>query len=188
MNPAGDGPRVDRLNAEPMWQQLAGILRTAIIDGELLVGHAIPSKRALSEFHNVSVGTVESAASALKAEGLIEPQPGKGMYVIKKPAPRTTSNLPANATLLQEAISSARTAALKSTDTSRQLTRLADLVAGHMDDTDASQLTRQAIRNLRVEAEHAYLSLHRILTGFEHAKMSIDGLTASDVSDQAFAK
>lgn len=78
--------RVDLDSKEPLWQQLARIIRQAIIDGELPVGRVIPSKKTLAQFHEISVRTVNTAEERLVAEGILESEVGKGMYVIRKPA------------------------------------------------------------------------------------------------------
>lgn len=78
--------RVDPDSKEPLWQQLARIIRQAIIDDEFPVGRVIPSKKTLSEFNEVSIRTVNTAEAKLMAEGILDSERGKGMYVIKKPA------------------------------------------------------------------------------------------------------
>jgi DNA-binding GntR family transcriptional regulator len=76
---------VDHSGRAPLWQQLAASLRDSISDGEYPVGSRIPSKRTLSQQHEVSVTTVDRAVRELKDEGLIDPEKGKGLYVVAVP-------------------------------------------------------------------------------------------------------
>lgn len=64
----------------PAYQQLAAILRRQILSGEIPVGTAIPSKRVLSQRHNLAPNTVEHAIQVLKAEGLLKTVTGLGLY------------------------------------------------------------------------------------------------------------
>lgn len=70
-----------------MWRQLHRILRDAIASGEVPVGSPLPSKRVIAQENGVSDTTIDAALAELKREGLVEPERGKGMYVIKKPRP-----------------------------------------------------------------------------------------------------
>lgn len=66
---------------EPLYRQLAAILREQITSGEIPPGRRLPSKLAIRQQHGVSQQTTERALSILKDEGLIETSMGRGLYV-----------------------------------------------------------------------------------------------------------
>jgi len=74
--------RLDPDDRDPLYVQLAEILRARILSGELPARRAIPSKRTLTEEYGISGRTVDSAMDVLRAEHLIETRPGKGLYVV----------------------------------------------------------------------------------------------------------
>jgi GntR family transcriptional regulator len=69
---------------EPVYIQLATILRERIESGDLAAGTPIPSKRALRAEHGVSGETVDKAIAILKAEGRVETVTGLGIYVLPR--------------------------------------------------------------------------------------------------------
>jgi GntR family transcriptional regulator len=68
---------LDRLSPEPLWQQLAGILRAEIEDGQ----RPIMSESHLEQTYGVGRSTVRLALDALRGEGLIVTIPGRGTFV-----------------------------------------------------------------------------------------------------------
>ena len=72
-----DGP-------DPLYLQLAAVLRARIEDGTYPVNRAIPSVAALIEEFDLSTMTVQKAVGVLKAEGLVRAVKGRGTFV--KPA------------------------------------------------------------------------------------------------------
>jgi DNA-binding GntR family transcriptional regulator len=72
---------IDHDAGEPVWSQLAAILRGQIARGEIQPGKLLPSIRTLMQRYEVSDGTVKRAVSKLRAEGLVESVPGRGVYV-----------------------------------------------------------------------------------------------------------
>ncbi len=70
---------VDHDSPEPVYLQLAGILRAQIADGTLT--SRVPSVRTLAQQYGVSHITADKALSVLKQEGLIMSVRGKGAYV-----------------------------------------------------------------------------------------------------------
>jgi GntR family transcriptional regulator len=72
---------IDSETDVPVYQQLAGILRTKIDSGEIKPHRAIPSKRVLTQKYRVSPGTVERAIQALRAEGYLKTVLGRGLFV-----------------------------------------------------------------------------------------------------------
>lgn len=61
--------------------QLAADLRRQIEAGELAPGEQLPSNRALAAKYGVAVLTAQKAVHALRAEGLLDTQPGLGVFV-----------------------------------------------------------------------------------------------------------
>jgi DNA-binding GntR family transcriptional regulator len=76
-----DHDRIDHDAGEPVWSQLAGILRGQIARGEIQPGKLLPSTRTLMQRYEVSDGTVKRAVARLRDEGLVESVPGRGVYV-----------------------------------------------------------------------------------------------------------
>ena len=77
----GDHVELDHDSDEPLYLQLAAILRAQIESGELT--GRLPSVKTLSQEHGVSHITAEKAMGVLKDEGLIRIRIGKGAYVAK---------------------------------------------------------------------------------------------------------
>ena len=73
--------RIDHEAGEPVWSQLAGILRGQIKRGEIAPGKLLPSTRMLMQTYEVSDGTVKRAISKLREEGLVKSIAGRGVYV-----------------------------------------------------------------------------------------------------------
>jgi GntR family transcriptional regulator len=67
--------------SQPAGQRLAGDLRRRILDGDLREGSQLPSSAVLQAEHGVSSTVVRDALNALKAEGLVVGQQGKGVFV-----------------------------------------------------------------------------------------------------------
>lgn len=65
----------------PKYQQIAGSLRTLILEGELAAGDEIPSERELAEAWQVARPTVARAVGELRRWGLIESRQGAGTFV-----------------------------------------------------------------------------------------------------------
>ncbi|MEU7450259.1 GntR family transcriptional regulator [Streptosporangium roseum] len=74
---------VDQLNPEPLWEQLAEILRQRIRAGELKPRQVLPSESHLDE-HGVSRGTVRRAMQALGKQGWTVTIQGRGTYVAER--------------------------------------------------------------------------------------------------------
>jgi DNA-binding GntR family transcriptional regulator len=60
-------------------------IRARIASGDLQVGEPIPSTAKLVDQYNVSTTVIRRAVETLKNEGLLQGQPGKGVYVIATP-------------------------------------------------------------------------------------------------------
>ena len=72
---------VDHSAPEPLYLQLAAILRDKITSGQLAPRAALPSLRDLADEHDLAVTTVQKALGALKDEGLVVTYPGRGTFV-----------------------------------------------------------------------------------------------------------
>jgi Transcriptional regulators len=69
------------LGPEPLYRQIAAVLRGRIADGTYLPGHAIPSTAALCDEFEVSHKTIRAATGLLVEEGRLVGAVGRGMYV-----------------------------------------------------------------------------------------------------------
>jgi len=65
--------------------QLADILRGRIAGGEVEVGRRIPSMTELEAEFGLARNTIKKAFDVLKTEGLVEAEPGRGLFVVKVP-------------------------------------------------------------------------------------------------------
>jgi DNA-binding GntR family transcriptional regulator len=72
--------------ADAPYLQIAAALRRQIASEALGPGDAVPSERELSSSWNVSRMTASRALGALRSEGLIYSQPGKGNFVRRVPS------------------------------------------------------------------------------------------------------
>lgn len=72
---------IDREWDEPVYRQLAGILRDQIASGELAPRRPIPSVRTLVERYGVARATAAKAVALLADEGLVRVVPGRGWFV-----------------------------------------------------------------------------------------------------------
>lgn len=81
---------VDHEGAEPLYFQLAAILREQITSGELPPGRPIPSEATLQQRYGVSRGTASHAVRLLREEGIVKMTFGRGTYVVpedERPTP-----------------------------------------------------------------------------------------------------
>ncbi|HKA97615.1 MAG TPA: GntR family transcriptional regulator [Streptosporangiaceae bacterium] len=72
---------VDHEAPQPVYQQIAAILRAAIEAGELAPDRAIPSESRLMQEYGVARETARKAVRVLVAEGLVYVVQGRGAYV-----------------------------------------------------------------------------------------------------------
>jgi DNA-binding GntR family transcriptional regulator len=71
---------IDHDAEEPLYLQLAAILRGQIERGEL--ERRIPSVKTLTQRYGVAQGTAERALAVLRDEGLIRSRMGRGHFVV----------------------------------------------------------------------------------------------------------
>lgn len=68
----------------PIYEQIIGQVKTAIVAGDLKQGDMLPSIRALAKDLQISVITTKRAYEELEKEGLIFSVSGKGFYVCEQ--------------------------------------------------------------------------------------------------------
>ncbi|MGQ9493120.1 MAG: GntR family transcriptional regulator [Anaerolineae bacterium] len=73
--------QLNRQSFEPLYYQVAEILRGAIESGELPVGTRVPSERELMQQYEISRNTARRALDTLAREGLIYFLQGRGTFV-----------------------------------------------------------------------------------------------------------
>jgi GntR family transcriptional regulator len=71
---------VDHDAEEPLYLQLAGILRGQIQAGKL--ARRVPSVKSLTQQYGVAQGTAERALAVLREEGLVRSRIGRGHFVV----------------------------------------------------------------------------------------------------------
>jgi DNA-binding GntR family transcriptional regulator len=72
---------IDRDWDEPVYQQVASILRQQIASGQIEARRPIPSIRALCQEYGIARATAGKAIGLLAAEHLVRRVPGKGWFV-----------------------------------------------------------------------------------------------------------
>lgn len=72
---------LDRDSEEPLYAQLAAVLRGQIERGHLT--GRVPSVKTLSEEYEVAKGTAERSLAILRDEGLIRSSMGRGHFVVR---------------------------------------------------------------------------------------------------------
>jgi len=75
-------PYIDRTSNVPMYMQLYESIRGSIIDGTLVAGQKLPSKRGLAQHLEISVFTIETAYQQLMVEGYVRSEEKRGYYVL----------------------------------------------------------------------------------------------------------
>lgn len=70
-----------RRDSRPRHEQVAADLRALIMSGDLPAGAQLPSTQHLVSRYNAANTTIQRALTALKAEGFLTSQVGKGVYV-----------------------------------------------------------------------------------------------------------
>jgi len=75
--------QIDRWDPEPLYAQVAEILRGQIERGELVPRQPLPSESYLVGEYGISRGTARKAIAMLRDEGLVRTIPQRGTYVIQ---------------------------------------------------------------------------------------------------------
>lgn len=83
----------ERINKDPIYQQLNGILRRLLASKEFKVGDKFLTERSICQRYEVSRATANKALSNLVSEGLLEFRKGVGTFLRTKPAPNGAQSL-----------------------------------------------------------------------------------------------
>lgn len=75
---------IDHRDPEPLYQQLAGILRARIKAGEWNEDTPLPSESYLVQQYGLSRVTVRKAIEVLRQEGLVITLPQRGTFVTER--------------------------------------------------------------------------------------------------------
>jgi GntR family transcriptional regulator len=75
---------IDPEGPDPLYQQLATVLRTQIESGEFPPNRPIPSVAQLQQEYGLARGTVLHAVEMLKEEGLVRVVKGRGTFVVSQ--------------------------------------------------------------------------------------------------------
>lgn len=78
--------QIDQRDAQPLYEQIANVVRRAVDERTLRPGDRLPTGKDLAVSLDVNLHTVLRAYQALRDEGLIELRRGRGAVVI---APQT---------------------------------------------------------------------------------------------------
>src|SRR4051794_1857883 len=80
--------QVDPSSDRAVFRQIADHLRGAIAAGELREGERLPSETQLMEHYGVARMTLRQALGILQAEGLVQSEHGRGVFVRPRPQVR----------------------------------------------------------------------------------------------------
>jgi DNA-binding GntR family transcriptional regulator len=75
----------DASSSQPLYLQVADLVREAIQEGEFGPGDLLPTRDFMCEHFGVSHVTVETAMRSLRVEGLVVSRMGKGVFVAGDP-------------------------------------------------------------------------------------------------------
>ncbi len=81
MPPNNRRVHVDHASSEPVYQQIADIIRGRIESGVYPVDSAVPSIERIRQETGCAVMTIRKAVGLLAATGWVRVVPGKGTYV-----------------------------------------------------------------------------------------------------------
>ena len=76
---------IDREWDEPVYQQVAGILRRQIESGEIEARRPVPSIRTLCQTYGIARATAAKSLRVIADKGLIRQVPGRGWFVVPEP-------------------------------------------------------------------------------------------------------
>jgi GntR family transcriptional regulator len=77
--------KIDRSESTAVFEQVAGEIRRAILDGEAKAGERLPPAKDLAAELHVNTNTVLRALRVLRDEGLLEFRRGRGVSVSGTP-------------------------------------------------------------------------------------------------------
>lgn len=73
---------IDPLGSEPVYLQVAAVIRARIESGEIEPNRPVPSITGIVQEFGVARGTAVKALGVLHDEGLVRTVPGRGTYVM----------------------------------------------------------------------------------------------------------
>ncbi len=73
--------RLNTNSTSPIWKQIVEQVRLGVSSGRVEAGEQLPSVRALAERLLVNPNTVARAYTELASDGVIDTQPGRGVFV-----------------------------------------------------------------------------------------------------------
>ncbi|WP_020549440.1 GntR family transcriptional regulator [Embleya scabrispora] len=123
--------RIDRRSGVATYLQIVDQVKQALRLGVLIEGDRLPTAREVAETTAVNPNTTLKAYRELEREGLVEPRPGRGTFVLHslaKPAGADDSPLRAE---LRDWITRAHAAGLQREDITAVFTSLTDDHYGH---------------------------------------------------------
>lgn len=85
--------QLNATSVEPLYRQLAELLKKDIDDGKWPAGSRLPTENDLVEAYHVSRVTVRKALDALSQQGYLERRSGKGTFVAEKKIQRALSGV-----------------------------------------------------------------------------------------------
>ncbi|MGO4853641.1 FadR/GntR family transcriptional regulator [Phaeovulum sp. W22_SRMD_FR3] len=77
-----DATGLDRGNRRNLVRRVSEDLRLAITSGRYALGDKLPSEAQLTALYDVSRTVIREAVSSLRADGLVEPRQGAGVFVV----------------------------------------------------------------------------------------------------------
>ena len=104
---------ISSVSGEPIYEQIKTQIRTAVLNGDLKAGEALPSLRKLAKELRISVLTVTRAYNERPDEGVVQNIQGKGTFVMDKSNELMRRQLETQVRAsLAEAVSAAKAAGL----------------------------------------------------------------------------
>jgi GntR family transcriptional regulator len=81
---------IDPVSRLPLQEQIAGCVRRAVVDGQLVIGEQLPPAAELAEALAVDRNTVLAAYRRLRDDGVLEFRRGRGARVASAARPRAS--------------------------------------------------------------------------------------------------
>lgn len=101
--------QIDYESGEPVYLQIARLIRDQIIKGELPVGAQIPSGNEIQQSKGVTRMTYQHAVDQLRDAGLVVTRPGRGSFVLAVPVLQVVDLRPGDRVTARMPVESERT-------------------------------------------------------------------------------